>query len=137
MRQNMMTILAGTAFSLALVCFSGQASASNILFEGSNPAFFPSANPNAITQLMNSVRRPTDPSTLAAATANSPAALVQQAVESQISAKINDIIFNTSNASGSFNLGGGNLINFSRSGGFLTINITQPSGTTQFTLSDL
>jgi hypothetical protein len=135
MKQSTITLLKRAALGLALVCVFSQASASTILFQGSNPAFFPNANPGAIAQLMDSVRKPTDPATAAAANANNPSSIVQQAVESEISSKINDIIFNTNNASGTFNLGGGNEITFSRAGGQLTINVTEPSGTTQFTLS--
>lgn len=125
------------AIFLAMTCLAQASEASTLLFEGQNVGLFPSANPNSITTLMNSVRRPTDPSTAAAAQLSSPSSIIAQSVESQISNQINNILFNNKNPSGTFNLGGGNIITFQRTGGNLNISIDSPTGNTQVSIPDL
>jgi hypothetical protein len=118
-----------------------QANASQMVFRGSNPAFFPDANPAAINQLTNSVNKPkpATPGLNSALTGTS--ALIQQAVQSQISSKINSKIFDQSptNLAGSFDLGNGSSISYQRPtgiGGDLIITIVDPTrgGTTVISL---
>jgi hypothetical protein len=112
--------------------------ASNIIFQGTNPAFFPNANPGGIAQIMDGVTKPAAPSSGLPATLTSPAALIEQSLEAQISNTINNEIFNTSNPSGTYDLGGGNIVSFVRSGGNVVIDITAPNtGTTVITLPDI
>jgi len=116
------------------------ASASTMVFEGQNAGLFPNANPADTAQLMGSVSRPFNPKTAAASATGqiTPASLIEQSVESQISAKIYSQIFNSSAASGSFDLGGGSLINFVRTGGNIDITLTDPvHGTTTIVVPDL
>lgn len=112
--------------------------ASTLLFQGQNAAIFPGANPSGQPLLLESVQRPVNPALSSANSALTPASLIEQSVESQISAQIYNQIFNTSNASGSFSLGNGSLINYVRAGGNVEITITDPvNGTTTITIPDL
>lgn len=128
-------IMAGFLFT---VCIVPAAFASTLLFEGKNPALFSGANPAGYSILMDSVLRPSDPSSDSLAELSSPAALIQRAVASQISTEINNQIFDTANPSGSYDLGDGNLISFIREGGNVIITITSPTtGVTVITLPDI
>ncbi len=117
-----------------LLSHSPVADASNLTFQGQNAGLFPTANPSDTSVLMNSVSKPVATSTIP--TIN-PATLIEQSVVSQISSKIYNQIFSGTAVSGSYDLGGGNSINYLRSGGYVTINITSPSnGTTTLTVPD-
>ena len=110
------------------------AEASNLTFQGQNAGLFPTANPSDTSVLMNSVAKPVATSTIPSI---SPATLIEQSIVSQISSKIYNQIFSGTAASGSYDLGGGNSISYTRSGGYITINITSPSnGTTTLTVLD-
>ncbi|MBV8939861.1 MAG: hypothetical protein JO089_08520 [Alphaproteobacteria bacterium] len=127
------TVLGGFLGSSALPAY-----ASTLTFEPQNAAIFSGANPSDQSLMLQSVVRPANPAVSAAATGISPASLILQSVESQISSKINNEIFNTTNPSGSFDLGGGNKIDFVRTGGNVVINITDPThGNTTITLPDI
>jgi hypothetical protein len=127
------------AITLGLVISAGfynTSMASTLLFEPKNPAFFSNTNNASIGQLMNSVRRPEapTPSTPALSTAD----IIQQGVLSQISTKINNDIFNTSNPTGSYDLGNGNRVSFVRTGGNVVITIINATtGTTVITVPDI
>ena len=123
------------AGALALLAsHSSKAEASSFIFQGQNAGLFSSANPSDTSVLMNSVSKPVATSTIP--TIN-PATLIEQSVVSQISSKIYNQIFSGTAVSGSYDLGGGNSINYLRSGGYVTINITSPSnGTTTLTVPD-
>lgn len=112
--------------------------ASTLVFQGQNAALFSGANPLGQQMLLESVQRPVNPALANSTSALSPASLIEQSVESQVSSQIYNQIFNTSNASGSFNLGNGSLINYVRAGGNVQITITDPvNGTTTITIPDL
>jgi len=67
----------------------------------------------------------------------SPATLIEQSIESQISSKIYNDIFSGTAPAGSYNLGNGSTISYIRSGGYVTITITDPvNGTTQIVVPD-
>jgi hypothetical protein len=122
----------------AVVCCAVPAQASSLVFQPHNSAIFADANPGNSAALMSGVDRPKDPRQSAAASGLTPAAIVQQSVLGQISANINQQIFKGGHASGSFDLGGGNLISYTRAGGNVIINVTDPrTGTTVITLPDL
>jgi hypothetical protein len=126
--------------AVSAIMYSTCAQASAVVFAGQNPAVFPGANPANASVLLASTNRPRDPAAAAAAAAGQldPASVVQQSVLGQISAKINDQIFNGGQAAGSYDLGSGNLINYVRAGGNLTIYVTDPvHGRTTITLPDL
>lgn len=139
--KHLLRIKTFTAFMvgfLFVICFMPAAFASTLLFEGKNPALFSGANPAGFSVIMNSVLRPSDPSSDSLAELSSPAALIQRAVASQISTEINNQIFDTDNPSGSYDLGDGNLISFVRGGGNVVITITSPTtGVTVITLPDI
>jgi Type VIII secretion system (T8SS), CsgF protein len=125
--------------ALVLFCANG-AAASQLVFQGQNAGLFPGANPSDTSTLMNSVPKPNKGSAASAAAASgvSAATLIEQAIESQISNKIINDIFNTSNASGSFNLGNGTTISFLRTGGNIDITIVDPvHGTTEIVIPDI
>ncbi len=106
----------------------GMALASNLEFRGQNVALFPSANASSLSGMMNSVHRPTASTTSLGLT---PASLIVQALESQISTRIYNDMFNGTATAGTYNLGGGNLISYTKGGGLITITITDPvNGTT-------
>lgn len=123
---------------IAIISVSGPAFASSIAFEGQNPAIFQSANPGGNAALMASVNKPKDPNQSLSGQL-SPATIVEQAVLSQISAQINDQIFNGGQpAGGPFDLGGGSTISYVRQGGNLVITLFDPQhGQTVITLPDL
>ena len=120
------------------VLFAGPspiAYASNLTFQGQNAGLFSGANPSDTSILMNSVVKPTPSSSIPTL---SPATLIEQSIVSQISSKIYNDIFKGTAASGYYDLGGGNTISYTRSGGYITVNITSPgSGTTTLTVLDL
>jgi hypothetical protein len=109
--------------------------ASELVFQGQNAALFPGANPSDTSALMNSVVKPNAPPATTATL--SPSSLILQSVESQLSTEIYNGIFNTSNASGTYNLGGGNSISFVRPGnGTIQITIDQDGTNTEITVPD-
>ncbi|MDR3425162.1 MAG: curli assembly protein CsgF [Alphaproteobacteria bacterium] len=120
----------------ALACLWANASrASALVFQGQNAALFPNANPSDTAALMNSVVKPTSPTST---TSINPGTLILQSVESQISSQIYNDIFSGSAASGYYNLGGGNTISYLRANGEITITIVDPSnGTTTLTVPDV
>ena len=124
--------------AVCVIALFSSASASNLTFQGQNAALFPGANPADTSMLMNSVPKPSSSSSAPTIPTVNPATLVEQSLESQISSKIYNDIFTGSNASGFFNLGDGNTINYLRSGGDVTITIVSPtSGTTTITVPDI
>jgi len=133
-RNTWSRLLFFTAF-LTFGC-STNTEASQLVFQGQNAALFPNANPADTAALMNSVHKPSQPaSTLPVV---SPATLIQQSVQSQISSKIYNDIFTGTSASGFYDLGGGSSIGYTRSGGYITISITNPAnGTTTITVPDV
>lgn len=122
------TVLVSTLFSVGS---PHQAVAGTLEFHGQNAALFPTANPSDTTLMMNSVPSPSN----AAASQQNASNLIQQAVESQISTRIYNDIFNGTATAGSFNLGGGDSISYTRSNGMINLNITDPvNGSTQISL---
>lgn len=122
--------LACTGYSTVLP--SG-AEASNFTFQGQNAALFPNTNPANMSVFMNSVEKP---STSTDQTVNT-ASMIQQSVISQISSKIYNDIFKGTAVSGYYDLGDGSAISYSRSSGYITVDITNPStGTTTMTVLD-
>lgn len=124
------------------IIYAGAAAASPLTFRGQNAAIFPDAYSGNTSALMNSVPKPKAPATTTPVI--DPARLIQQSLQSQISSKIYNDIFTTKDAngnllqSGNFDLGGGNLISFSRDDGNIQITITSPStGTTVITVPDV
>ncbi len=112
------------------------AEASPLTFRGQNAALFPDANPNATAALMNTVVKPTPKPK--PATAIDQNRLIIQGLESQITNKIYNDIFDTHNASGSYQLPGGGSISFVRSGGNIEITIIDSSGaTSEITVPDI
>lgn len=114
--------------------------ASNIVFQGQNAALFPDANPSNNALMMMSVDRPSNPRTASATGKLNSATLIEQSVASQISAKIYNQIFTSTNTAGTFNLDNGSSIAYTRGNGDgnLYITITDPiNGTTEITLPDL
>lgn len=131
-----------TVAAVLTLSFANSAGAGALVFQGQNAALFPGANPSDTSTLMNSVPKPGGANgaaaAAAAATAPSPATLVEQAIESQISSKIYNDIFNSSATSGTFNLGGGNIISFVKTGGNIIITFIDPvHGTTTITVPDI
>jgi hypothetical protein len=127
------------AIILALTVFlSIDARANSITFTGRNAAIFSGANPLDQQLMLESVVRPANPALTSSLGGITPASLILQSVEGQISNQINSEIFNGSNASGFFDLGGGNSISYLRTGGNIVINITDPvHGTTTVTVPDI
>jgi hypothetical protein len=121
----------------ALTGFSADgASASELLFTGQNAALFPQANPADTAALMNSVHKPS-PDT-SSSTAVSASRLIQQSLESRISSKIYNDIFDSAEASGFYDLGNGSTISYVRAGGNITITINDPAnGSTVITVPDV
>jgi hypothetical protein len=110
--------------------------ASELVFQGQNAGLFPNANPSDTAQLMLSTVRPNPPAVTIPTL--SPTQLVEQSVLGTVSTNITNQIFNTSNASGNFNLGGGSTISYTRANGQVTITFTDPAtGTTQITVPDV
>ena len=107
------------------------ADASNLTFQGQNAGLFSTANPSDTAVLMNSVAKPAVTSSISSAT------LIEQSIISQISLKIYNEIFKGTAASGSYDLGGGNAISYMRSGGYITVKLTNPgNGTTTLSVLD-
>jgi len=107
------------------------AEASTLTFQGQNAGLFSSANPSDTSMLMNSVAKPAVTSSISSAT------LIEQSIISQISLKIYNEIFKGTAASGSYDLGGGNAISYMRSGGYITVKLTNPgNGTTTLSVLD-
>lgn len=120
----------------AVMMFAGQASASGLTFQGQNAALFPGANPSDTAALMNSVPKKKAPPTPTPGI--DPAQLILQSVQSQTSSRIFAQIFNSANASGNYDLGGGSSISFVRIGGNIEITFIDPvHGTTTITLPDI
>jgi|GEM_PF-6175704 len=110
--------------------------ASPLLFDPKNSAFFSGANSSSTTTLMSSVVRPANPNSTTASGISS-ANLIEQGLISQISTKITNDIFSTSNDSGNYDLGNGNTISFVRDITNATVVITivnSKTGTTVVTL---
>jgi hypothetical protein len=127
----------GIIFGLLIFPSIG-AQANPISFTGRNAAIFSEANPLNQQLMLESTVRPANPALTSSLSGITPASLILQSVEGQISNKINSEIFNGSNASGFFDLGGGNSINYLRTGGNIVINITDPvHGTTTITVPDI
>ncbi|MEZ5691114.1 MAG: hypothetical protein R3D71_05570 [Rickettsiales bacterium] len=118
---------------LSLVCVFSMlcepsAEASPITFVGKNPAIFSDANPNGLSALMNSVDKPATRRTTP--TPNS-SELIIRGLESQITNKIYNDIFNTANPSGIFQLPSGGQISFVRPGdGNIVITIVNSANVT-------
>ncbi len=118
------------------LCAAAQAATIN--YQPQNPAIFSDAPSAGGAALLASAVRPKDPDQAALGAGLTPAEIVQQSVLGQISANINDQIFHGGQASGNFDLGGGNLISYTRVGGNIIIHVTDPhTGTTVITLPDL
>jgi len=127
-------ILAGVA---SIFCHSPASEASTIVFQGQNAGLFPTANPNAIGILMNSVPKKNATEKPKTSTGINTATMIQNAVASQISTRIYNDIFNGTALTGSYDLGDGNSINYTRSEGYITITITNPAnGSTTITVPD-
>lgn len=121
-----------------LLCGAQSAYAGNLIFRGQNAAIFPDANPGNTASLLASTVRPRDPKTIAPSVGLTPAQVVQQSVLGQISSQINSQIFDGNQGSGTFDLGGGNIISYVRANGDIIITVVDPrTGTTTITLPDL
>lgn len=132
-RLLLLSASVGVTFSQSHI---SKTEASTLVFQGQNAGLFPTANPNAVSILMNSVpkEKATAPTT---STGMNTAMMIENAVVSQISTRIYNQIFNGTALSGSYDLGGGNAINYMRSDGNITITlINATSGTTTITIPD-
>ncbi len=126
-----------TGFITGVALFVGLSAASEgspLVFQGQNAGLFSTANPSDITVFMNSVAKPVATSSASSIT---PATQIQQSIVSQISSRIYNEIFKGSAASGYYDLGGGNSINYVREGGYITVTINSTkNGTTTLTVLD-
>jgi hypothetical protein len=131
------SIMMGVAGAVAVLCYSPPSEASTIVFQGKNAGLFPTANPNAVGILMNSVPKKNATEKPKTTTGINTATMIQSAVASQISNRIYQDIFNGTAQTGYYDLGDGNSINYARSEGYITITITNPSnGSTTITVPD-
>ncbi len=120
----------GALLSLGLFAAGSDALAGTLEFHGQNAALFSGANPSDTSAMMSSVTKPTTPSPFSNQT--TAASLIVQALESQISSRIYNDIFGGSNTAGSYDLGGGNIISYSKAKNIVTITILDPvNGKTQ------
>lgn len=116
-------------FCISYFIYVATATASPLVFRGQNSAIFPDANPSGAAGLMNSVRKP--PNRPATTPAIDPTRLIIQGLESQITNKIYNDIFNTTTVSELYRLPGGGRISFLRPGdGNIEITIVDAAGTT-------
>ncbi|MDX2072763.1 MAG: curli assembly protein CsgF [Alphaproteobacteria bacterium] len=131
------------ALTAALCCstaIAGSASASTLVFEGNNGAIFNTAPPSGQALMLASTNKPKNDPRAGSSTipTTSSGELVQQSVLNQISNEINQQIFNSSNASGTFDLGNSRTISYVRTGGNIVITIFDPSkGPTVITVPDV
>ncbi len=115
--------------ALSTALYAAPSLANPLTFTGQNAALFNTANPNDTSAMMNSVVKPT-PKTKAASPLDQNR-LIIQGLESQITNKIYNDIFNNANASGHYSLPGGGSVSFVRPGdGNVHITIVDASGTT-------
>lgn len=126
------TMLAG----MLSVVATGVASASSLVFEPKNNAIFADAPPGAREAMLASVDRPSDKNAASSVPGQlSPGYVIQQSVLGQVTAQINDEIFNGTDAAGSFPLGNGSNISYTRTVSDLIITFTDPvNGVTTITL---
>ena len=139
-KKRMIRIMRLTGFMAAFMIGyeSPVAHASSLVFTGQNAGLFSTANPNGVSILMNSVskKNASESTSSSSSLSNSTAQMIENMVAGQISSHIYTQIFGASYApSGSFDLGGGNLITYIR--GAQTVDITVYStatGTTTISL---
>ena len=110
-----------------MFCQTSSAGASPLVFQGQNAGLFPTANPNSTAILMNSVPKKNATKSTTSSTALNTSSLIQNAIISQISLKINKAIFNNESPSGYFDLGNGNTISYTHSDGNIIITIINPN----------
>ncbi|MBV8938495.1 MAG: hypothetical protein JO089_01475 [Alphaproteobacteria bacterium] len=125
MRYLLLSVTAGF-----LTCMASPGMASPLTYAPVSPAFQP-GNPYAGTTLQ-AVAQAQEKHNTGSNTPLSPTANIAQTVQaallSQITSQIyNDIFGQNAAASGTFNLGGGNLISFIRVGGQVQITFTDPT----------
>ncbi|NTW53691.1 MAG: hypothetical protein HGB15_02775, partial [Chlorobaculum sp.] len=107
------------------------ADASPLVFQGQNAGLFPLANPNSTTILMNSVPKKNATASTTSSTGLNTSMLIQNAIISNMNAKITEAIFGKDHPSGNFDLGNGNSISYLHSDGNIIITIINPNtGTT-------
>lgn len=128
MNKKLVTCALGFFFSTVL---TEESKAGPLTFTGQNPAIFAGANPGNASVLLAGVNRPSDPRQASLSSSLSPSRIVEQSVLSQASARINNTIFNSApGASGSFDLGGGNMISYTNIAGIITLTVVNAQGTT-------
>jgi hypothetical protein len=114
-----------------IFCQSPLADASPLVFQGQNAGLFPLANPNSTTILMNSVPKKNATASTTSSTGLNTSMLIQNAIISNMNAKITEAIFGKDHPSGNFDLGNGNSISYLHSDGNIIITIINPNtGTT-------
>ncbi len=129
-------------FAAALLCSAACDSfASPIMFEGNNPALFNTAPPNGqALMLLSTNKSKNDPHNKGDHTTptGDSGELVQQSVLNALSNEIQQQILNSSNASGTFDLGNSRTISYIRTGGNIIITIFDPAkGPTVITIPDV
>jgi hypothetical protein len=135
MKKKIITTTISTISIYLFALMFGSASASQILFDPKNTAFFSGVNPASTSALLSSVVRPEKPSSSSGYVPTSTADLIQQGVMSQISTKITTDIFKTTNPSGTYDLGDGSLISFDKNDTGVGITFISPTrGKTVITL---
>lgn len=133
--------IATTAF-LCLFGATGAGHASPLVFEGNNSAIFNTAPPSGQSQMLLSTNKSkNDPHNKAGSPAFTTAdssEIVQQSVLNALSNEIKQQILDSTNASGTFDLGNSRTISYVRSGGNITVTIFDPAkGPTVITLPDV
>jgi hypothetical protein len=111
-----------------MFCQSSSAGASPLVFQGQNAGLFPTANPNSTAILMNSVPKKNATKSTTSSTGLNTSMLIQNAIISNMNAKITDAIFGKDHeTSGDFNLGNGNSISYLYDNHNIIITIINPN----------
>jgi hypothetical protein len=130
------TVKMVACIAITFMCQSPSAHASSLVFQGLNVGFFPTANPNSIGVLMNSVSTTNSPSSMSAygMSGLDTSALIQSALITQLTNEMYKQIF--SGGGGIFNIGGGSTVTYvTNPDHSVTITITNPtSGSTTITI---
>ena len=121
-----------------MFCQSSSAGASPLVFQGQNAGLFPTANPNSTAILMNSVPKKNATKSTTPSTGMNTSMLIQNAIISNMNAKITDAIFGKDHlSSGNFDLGNGNSISYTYKDGNIIIDINNPNtGNTTIVVPD-
>lgn len=118
------------------VSLADGAAASTMVFQGQNAGLFPGANPSGMSIMMNSVTKPKASTTTDTSLTSSD--LILRSLQSQISSKMYNDIFNGTADSGFYSLGNGSSVSYSRAGGLITVVISDSkNGVTTIEVPDI